>query len=234
MSITVRSITKQYDGKKTPVLQNFKMTFENGKIYAILGKSGSGKSTLLNTIAGVIPCDADLDKDQISYVFQNDALIENISVKNNVKLVINEKDKVKKDKTAIKFLELLEIQSHAEKFPDSLSGGERQRVSIARALAHNYDTLLMDEPFNSLDYGVKKRIMRLVCELNKQAEKTVIIATHDIDEALAVADEIYLLHDFPAKLTILAEIAEKQEQRDIYDERFSKLKKEIISKLEEI
>lgn len=233
MPITIRSLTKRYAQNKPEIFKDFKMTFEKGKIYAILGKSGSGKTTLLNAMAGTVDCEADMDRDGVSYVFQQDVLIEGITVKNNVKLAVNAKDKKEKDEIALKYLKLTEIDGYADEYPDQLSGGERQRVSIARALAHNFETLLMDEPFNSLDYGVKKRIMNTVCDAGRQSGRTVIIATHDVDEALYVADEIYLLHGVPAQLTLLAEISEPRENRNIYDERFSRLKKSIIEKLEQ-
>lgn len=232
MPLKINNLTQRY-GANDALFQNFCAEFTENKIHAVIGRSGCGKTTLLNVIAGLIPYEGQVDAGNVSYVFQQDRLVQNITVKDNIALVLASqiRDKKQLNSEINKFLTLCEITQYANKYPQELSGGERKRVAVARAYAYKSQTLLLDEPFNSLDYGVKKRIAEQFAALNEQMPRTVIFVTHDADEALTLADDIYLLENKPATLLRVANLDEPQNKRDVYCEKYLKLKKEILEKL---
>lgn len=235
MSVKLIKVTKQYPSQATPIYEDFSAEFEQNKIHAILGASGSGKTTLLNIVADIVDYVGEVKRDETSYVFQDTRLVNKITVANNLRLVLNG---VIADKNAVndkitEVLRLAEIEQYADKYPDELSGGERRRVAIARAFAYPSQTLLMDEPFNSLDYGVKERLFHQFLSLQNASPRTVLFVTHDADEALRLADEIYLLNGKPAKLTHIDALTDDKFTRDVYSDKYVKLKKQIIDGLKE-
>ncbi len=174
--LKLKSITKDYDKKR--VLDDFSHTFNDYGIYAVIGESGKGKTTLLNIIAG-------LDKDftgeiekenrKFSMVFQEDRLLPGLNVIKNVMFVNGDKEK------ALNALEIVGLKGEENSRLSSLSGGMLRRVSIARALCADYDVLLMDEPFSSIDKERKTSIMDVIKIISK--DHLVIFVTHDISEA---------------------------------------------------
>lgn len=232
MPLKLTDVTQRYDEAREPLFDNFNAEFADGKVCAILGVSGSGKTTLLNVIAGLCKFSGKVDKGNVSYVFQDDRLIDNITVKDNLRLVANSFAANKAEANALveEYLRLAEIDCHKDKYPDMLSGGERQRVAIARAFMYPSQALLMDEPFNSLDYGVKARLLQQFVKLN-QTPRTVVFVTHDADEALAIADEIYILQGKPVTLSLIATLDEPPDKRNVYSSEYVELKQKIIEKL---
>ena len=182
-------ITKRY-GEKT-VFEKYTLEIPNGKITCVLGNSGVGKTTLLQCISGLTTFDGEVEQagNSIGYVFQEPRLIPQLSVEENLAYVGLEQEKI----TA--FLAKLEIEPLAKKRASTLSGGEKQRVSLCRALAKKPDTLLLDEPFSSLDLPLKLRLLDTFRALQKQYLPTVVFVTHDIDEALFIADYIIVIKD---------------------------------------
>lgn len=234
MSVKLTNITKQYPTQTSPIYKDFSAEFEQNKVHAILGVSGSGKTTLLNIVANAIDYSGIVERGEVSYVFQDARLINNITVANNLRLVLNGviADKKEVDGKINEILRLAEIEQFADKYADELSGGERQRVSLARAFAYPSDILLMDEPFNSLDYGVKARIMQQFVKLNAQSARTVLFVTHDVDEALSIADEVYVLQGSPATLNHVATLSSDKSTRDIYSDDLTALKRQIVTFLQ--
>lgn len=183
------------------------------KVSAFLGASGSGKSTLLNCISGTInPDDGNIifqgklqyssnsrvnvppEKRRFGYVFQEGHLFPHLTIEKNIRYGQTRSMRKEQD-SLIKIQEILEINNLLQRLPRQLSGGERQRVAIARALAMNPRMLLMDEPLASLDGGLKNRIIPYLHHIKSEFEIPILYVTHTISEAIALADEAFILSD---------------------------------------
>ena len=192
------------------VLQGINFSVAKGEICTLLGPSGSGKSTLLNIIGGIDSCDSgsiSINGDELTgmgeaaltqyrrrhlgYVFQLYNLIPNLNVKENIEVGAYISD----DPLDVnELLDVLGLAEHKHKRPNQLSGGQQQRVSIGRAIVKNPDILLCDEPTGALDYKTSKEILRLIEDINKKYNNTVLIVTHN--EAIRfMADHVIRLRD---------------------------------------
>lgn len=185
--IEIKNFSKSYG--TTTVYKDFNLSLEEGKITCLLGASGSGKTTLLNALAGLIDAQGEIPKLKCSYIFQNARLVPNLTVRGNLALVC--KDRVKIDE----MLKSVGLSGKADRYPVSLSGGEAQRVAIARAFLFDSDILLMDEPFSSLDLKLKYKMLDLFFEIWQKDKRTVLMVTHDVDEAVAAAQRILILSE---------------------------------------
>ncbi len=183
----IENLTKKY-GENT-VYENFSLDINEGEITCILGESGSGKTTLLSCIAGITDFVGEISGVKCSYVFQTPRLVPNLTVYNNLKLVCSDDNNIKE------ILDGLFIRDKRNSYPISLSGGQAQRVSLARAMLADSDIILMDEPFSSLDMKLKRDISLLYKDWQKNSEKTTLLVTHDVDEAIFFADRIIVLKD---------------------------------------
>ena len=181
--IEIKNLTKKHADKT--ILDNLNLTFEKGKITAILGESGSGKTTLLNILANHLDYQGEVIKksDNISVVFQKDRLIKNLTVRENLKL-INEDLDVESELEKVGILDAIDF------YPKDLSAGMARRVAIVRAITYKADILLLDEPFINIDLSRK---FALIDSIKSGNEKTIIFVTHDIKEAVAMADRIVVL-----------------------------------------
>ena len=224
--VVVQNLTLAYG--QNVIYNNFSHTFDGGKLHVILGKSGCGKTSLLNAIAGFVPFDGNVACDKLSYVFQQPRLAHT-TVFNNVEMVLFNSiaDKALRAQTAQKFLDMAEVGHLAQNFATKLSGGEQQRVSLARAFAYPSQVLLMDEPFKSLDLGIRKTLYKTLDNLLAQTPRTTILVTHDIDEALALADTIYILQNKPCTLTQVCQIDTSRSERDLYSQDMLSLRKQL-------
>jgi len=199
-------LTKKWGDKS--IFDNFSLRISDKKITALLGGSGVGKTTLLNAVAGLIEYEGQVSfGGAVSYVFQEHRLIPFMTVRQNLEYVLTD---AIKDKTAINglidgVLSVVGLRALADKKADDLSGGEKQRVTLARALAYPSEVVLMDEPFNSLDIGLKIKIMTEYRRLIKQYDKTCLFVTHSVDEALFFADNVVFLK--PNQAILLGETA---------------------------
>lgn len=180
----VSNITKKY-GERT-VLDNFSYNFEDGKITVIMGESGVGKTTLLNVISGLDNDKYDIENKSKSYIFQNDRLLPNLTVADNLKLIC-------KDISVEKVLEEFELKDAANLYPKELSAGMSRRVAIIRAIYYAAELLIMDEPLRNLDYYLKYKIMDIIKSKQKKDNNTIIMVTHDIAEAVYMADNIVVI-----------------------------------------
>lgn len=183
--IEISNLTKRY-GKDT-VYENFNLTLQEGKITCILGESGCGKTTLLNCIANLTEYSGNIPKLETTYVFQTPRLVPCLTVRQNLELICKDGDKIEN------MLKRVGLSDKADKYPATLSGGEAQRVSLARAFVFGGDILLMDEPFSSLDIKLKFSVCDLFLSLQREKNITALFVTHDIEEALRVADRIIIL-----------------------------------------
>ena len=193
----IDNVNIKFDNKI--IYENFSIDFEDNKINCIVGASGCGKTTLLNYI-----CDCLLKNNiKVSYVFQEDRLIPWKSIFDNLRLVIkNKHNKEDINKKIDDILNILDIKEAKFLYPDELSGGMKQKVNIARALLYDFNVLLLDEPFRSLDIKIKNSIMNLIRTISKEKEITIILVSHNKDEVKALADNIFLLDGYPTKVII--------------------------------
>lgn len=228
--VTIQNLRLSYG--ENIIYNDFSHTFQANKLHVILGKSGCGKTSLLNAIAGFVSNNGTIDCGKISYVFQQPRLA-NTTVFNNVEMVLlNQiKDKTQRNKTVQQYLDFAEIGHLANSNVTKLSGGEQQRVSLARAFAFPSQVLLLDEPFKSLDLGIRKTLYATLNNLLQTNARTTILVTHDVDEALALADTIYLLHDTPCQLTTVCNIPTARQNRDLYSPDMLALRKQLESLL---
>ncbi|MBU3093114.1 ABC transporter ATP-binding protein [Clostridium sp. CM028] len=207
--LTLKDVSYQYEGSKKSVFKNVTATFEAGKVYTIVGKSGSGKSTLLSLVCGLDVCAGGeilyggtslkiLDRDEyrsksIGVIFQGFNLITNATAMENIVLSMNISGSKEKDKKAFAYalLEKVEIDKEtADRKILRLSGGEQQRVGIARALSHNPDVIIADEPTGNLDSETEAEVLKILTSLAHNEGKCVIIVTHS-KKVTSSADEVW-------------------------------------------
>lgn len=230
MGIVLKDITKNYGTVK--VFENFSVEFDLCKISCVLGESGSGKTTLLSIVGGICLYDGSVENvGRASYIFQSDRLIENLTVRKNLEYVLKsaEKDKEQMRLKADEMLKKVELYGKKDAYPNQLSGGMRQRLSVARAFIYPSDTLLMDEPFRSLDLPLKTRIIKEFLKLWEGDRRSVIFVTHDIDEALMLSDNIYIIKGSPAQIVKSYKINVPQSERDITKNYFTDIRNGIYN-----
>lgn len=211
--LTLQNVTYQYEGTKKTVLNGISVEFSGGKIYTIVGKSGAGKSTLLSLISGLDVCTGgeilykgqnlkELDRDNyrarsIGVIFQSFNLLTNATAIENIMLSMNisgNKEKNKKE-YAYALLEKVGVDREtAGRKVLKLSGGEQQRVGIARALAHNPDIIIADEPTGNLDADTETAVLNILTSLAHDEGKCVIIVTHS-KKVTSIADEVWGIND---------------------------------------
>lgn len=216
--------TKPDTGHRTLVLDDINLEFLEGEMVCILGPSGCGKSTLLKIIAGFdFPTSGSvsIDDETINgpssdhiFVFQHNALLPWMTVWENVELgVRNMKDRDKMREHVQEYIEMVELEGFEERYPYQLSGGMLRRAELARALAVNPDTLFMDEPFSGLDFLTHMKMREEVVNMHQFLGKTIVVVTHDIDDALIMGDRIVVFSSRPAR-TKLAEKLDFPRPRD--------------------
>ena len=212
MKIEARNISKTFGAFEA--LKNVQITVPSGKLVALLGPSGSGKTSLLRIIAGLDhPDEGQIMLDgvdatertarerRVGFVFQHYALFRHMSVFDNVAFGLEVKPRRDRpsrseiEQKVFELLKLIQLDWLADRRPNQLSGGQRQRVALARARAGEPTVLLLDEPFGSLDAKVRKELRRWLRRLHDEIHITSVFVTHDVEEALEVADEIVVLNE---------------------------------------
>lgn len=192
------------------VLKDINFSISEGEIVAIVGPSGSGKSTLLNIISNLIePTSGKLVVNgEIGYMFQRDHLFNWRTVWKNVLLGLEiTKNNDKNNEDRIKdLLNKYGLIDFINNYPQELSGGMRQRIALIRTLATNPSILLLDEPFSALDYQTRINVSNDIYKIIKDQNVSTLLVTHDISEAIAMADRIIVLSHRPAKLKEIIEI----------------------------
>lgn len=206
MYVKIKDIEFHYI-RGSVVLNKVSLNFEKGEIIALLGNSGSGKSTLLRIISGLEkPIKGSIiingitlsdnssyippEKRNVGMVFQDYALFPHMTIAKNIGFGLSELNKVEKKKRINDMLELVNLESKTNKYPYELSGGEQQRIALARSLATKPDLLLLDEPFSNLDSDLKHQIRDDLKEILKKAKITCLFVTHDIVDAMSIADKV--------------------------------------------
>jgi sulfonate transport system ATP-binding protein len=217
-------ISRAFDGRA--ILREVDIAIGAGEFVALLGRSGSGKSTLLRILGRL---DSEFDgqievPERSAVVFQDSRLLPWYKVSANVRLGSRGKDA---DGRAARLLDEVGLGGRAEAWPKQLSGGEAQRAALARALIRDPELLLMDEPFGALDALTRIRMHRLVKELRARHNPAILLVTHDVDEALVLADRILVLTDGRMSLDLPVDLPEGRR----HDPRFADLRAGLLDEL---
>ncbi len=208
--ITIRGLTKRFQG--APVYDNFDLDVPRGRFVSVFGPNGCGKSTLINLIAGLIPVDAGtilfdgkpLAQTKIGYVFQNyrEALFPWMSAWKNIEypLRIEKVAKAERTRRVERLVEHLGVKIDLARYPYELSGGQQQLVSIMRALVVDPEVLFLDEPFSALDYEMTLFMREQLQRVFHETGTTMVLVSHDLEEAVYLADRVLLLSRRPATI----------------------------------
>jgi ABC-type nitrate/sulfonate/bicarbonate transport system ATPase subunit len=185
------------------VLRDLDVEVRRGEFVALVGPSGCGKTTLLNLCSGwLTPTAGTIDRmARLRMVFQEDGLFPWLTVGENVRLGLRHvAEAADRERRAASLVALIGLTTFERHYPHQLSGGMRQRVELARAIAGETDLLLMDEPFSSLDYLTRLKMRGELARLLKERPRTVVLVTHDIEEAAQLADRVLVLSERPARV----------------------------------
>ncbi len=215
--IELKDIGQSYDGGQNWIIKGLNMLIEDkpdqGQFIVLLGMSGSGKSTLLRYIAGLQePTEGKVlikgkpvtDKQRVSMVFQQYSSLPWMTVLDNVALALDYQGISKKDRyaRAMEMIEMVGLTGHEKKYAQypALSGGQLQRVAIARSIIANPEIILMDEPFGALDIKTRIQMQDLLVDLWHRFNSTILFVTHDINEAVYLADDIFIMKSPPSNI----------------------------------
>lgn len=230
---------------KLKVLQDFSMDIKKGEIIALLGPSGCGKSTLLNIVAGFEKVDLGkvlfmgqpitAPSPQRGVVFQSGVLFPWLTVKQNIAYglkLAKEGYEIIEEKCS-QYIQLVGLEGFEDYYPNQLSGGMQQRVAIARILVLQPRMLLMDEPFGALDAQTRLAMQQLLLSISIKIKPTILLVTHDVEEALLLADRVYIMTKLPGRILREVEVPFKKPRSIslIGSYEFSNLKNEILKLL---
>lgn len=201
--ITLKDIRKRFGSMD--VINNINIEIKRGEFLVILGVSGCGKTTLLKIISGLEQPTGgrvliEEDREVINYIFQHLALLPWRNVYDNIAIGLEFKRKPAKEinKLVRECIDLVGLSGFEEYMPYQLSGGMKQRVAFARAIVNKSKIILMDEPFNSLDFFTRKQMQEKALSLSRDFGMTCILVTHDVDEAISMADRLIVLSSKPS------------------------------------
>ena len=227
--LEIKSLKKIYHSKQgeTKAIDNLTFNVYKNEIVAIVGPSGCGKSTLLSILANLEnKSDGDIifnSNDEIGYMLQTDSLFPWLTILDNclIGLEVTKRKNKETINNVIKLLEKYGLSDFKDKYPNSLSGGMKQRVALIRTLATNPSLLLLDEPYSALDYQTRLALSDDMYKIIKGEQKTAIMITHDIAEAISMADRIIVLTKRPCTIKTIYSI-ELDEKKTPIDNRRDK------------
>ncbi|HYV69265.1 MAG TPA: ABC transporter ATP-binding protein [Pseudolabrys sp.] len=237
--IEISHVCKTFRRREAVVeaLRDFNLTIRQHEIVAVIGPSGCGKSTLLNMIAGIYPPSKgqilykgtrvrDLNTD-VGYMTQKDNLLPWRNVRDNIAfpLELAELSRPEREARAENIIKVVGLDGFQTRFPNELSGGMRKRVSLARMIVYGAETALLDEPFAALDAQLKLAMHGLLLQLAAENEQTVIFVTHDLMEAVTLADRVIVCTRRPAMIALEQKISLAR-PRDVLNVRFTNQFKE--------
>ncbi len=239
--LKIQSVDKVYPNG-TRALDRVSLEVRQGEIVAVVGGSGCGKSTLLRLIAGLDPATrgrVELDGEQISaphvcvgMIFQEPRLLPWLTVAGNVAFGIAHLPKAKREKIVGDVLLRVGLRDYADRWPRELSGGQAQRVAIARALAPKPKVLLLDEPFSALDAFTRASLHEHLLELWQSLKPTLVLVTHDVEEAAYLADRVIVMRPQPGRIASAFELGMKR-PRDRYGPELEAAKRRILNALDQ-
>ena len=228
--IRIENISKSFDGDK--IIDNISINVEEGELVSILGPSGCGKSTIFNIIAGLLKQDGgkvDVNG-KLSYMYQKDLLLPYKTIIDNVSLplVLRKEKKSEAREEVRQYFKVFGLEGYEDKYPKELSGGMRQRANFMRTYVNSNDIMLLDEPFGALDSITKSSMQKWLLDIRKKVKSTILLITHDIEEAILLSDRIYVISNKPSSVSM--EIVVDRDR--IGDVEYSfKLKKDILDVL---
>jgi NitT/TauT family transport system ATP-binding protein len=241
-SISIDFITHTFKGQTAPTLSNIELKIQPGERIALIGRSGCGKSTLLHMLAGLLmPSEGcvRIHGHQVTrpsakwnMMFQKPSLYPWMNVRQNVELGLTfagEKNPEKIDY----LLDLVGLSDKADAHVQSLSGGQQQRVALARSLATSPEVLLLDEPFSALDAFTRATLQDEVARIAEKEDLTMVIVTHDIDEAVAMADRVLIMSANPGEI-VGEEIVDQPYPRDRSQADFSRAREQLMAKFDSL
>ena len=228
------------DGKQTIVLEDISLEVGKGEFLCLLGPSGCGKSTLLNIMAGFLsPTRGDVkvggeivhgpDPRRI-FVFQERGVFPWLTVEGNIGFGISGLPRKEQEQRIRHYIQMVGLEGFEKSYPSDLSGGMKQRLEVARALAVNPDMLLLDEPFGALDSITRLTMRRELLRIWEAERKTIIFVTHDIDEAVQLADRVVVMSARPAIIQQIVTI-DIPHPRDISSPRYLELRDGIFQQI---
>jgi ABC-type nitrate/sulfonate/bicarbonate transport system ATPase subunit len=198
------------NGDSIDVLGRISADVAHGEFVCIVGPSGCGKSTLLNIIAGFLHAtfgEALVEGEPVRgpdprriFVFQENGVFPWLNVRENVGFGLRKRDQAERDRIIAHYIDMVSLRGFETAYPHELSGGMRQRVEIARALAANPDIIYMDEPFGALDFLTRLKMRTDLVRIWQSEKKTILFVTHDIEEAIQLADRVLVLSNRPATI----------------------------------
>lgn len=234
------NMTFKSGSESISVLENIDLDVSTGEFLCLVGPSGCGKSTLLSIMAGFLSPTSGtvtIDQEEISgpdprriFVFQERGVFPWLTVEGNVGFGLFKLPKAERERRIAYYIKLVGLEGFENAYPPELSGGMKQRLEVARALAVNPDMLFLDEPFGALD-SITRMIMRgELLRIWGAEHKTIIFVTHDIDEAVQLADRVVVLHDRQAKVQRVVNI-DIPHPRDISSARYLELRDGILEEI---
>jgi len=234
MSVDLKDISLSFGD--LPVLEGLSLSFPENEISVVLGPSGCGKTTILNVLTSSIKPSwgsvEGIEKIRFSYLFQEPRLLPWLTVEGNLKFVLDDiEDKGEREELCSLFLDMTGLSDYASWYPGKLSGGMRQRVAIARAFAHPSDMILMDEPFQGLDLKRKLSLIDQFTGLWEKEKRSAVMVTHDIGEAIKLADRVYVLTEKPARLADSFTVDIPRGEREPGSPLYSEYEKRLYSLL---
>lgn len=238
-TLSIQNVNKSFtvDGQKVDVLKDINLEVQEGGFIAIVGHSGCGKSTLLKIIAGLEKNDTGLvtvDGKEVNgpgmdrgMIFQEHRLFPWMSIEKNVQLGLKGLSKEEKTKLSDQYLELVKLSEFKKAYPSQLSGGMSQRAAIARSLVSQPEVLLLDEPFGALDALTKIELQEELLKIRERFHNTMLMVTHDIEEAVYLADRIVVMSARPGRIKDVIKV-ELGTYRDRGGSDFAHYKKKIF------
>ena len=245
MSIEVKNVSKTFESyKKTlDVLKDINLHIDDGRFVCFLGPSGCGKTTLLRLIAGLdtptsgeVIANGEVVKEPSgdrAFIFQQYSLFPWLTVIDNVMFGLNLNNKSKEEnlKRAESYLESVGLIEFRDAYPHELSGGMKQRVAIIRSLLNYAPILIMDEPFSALDMHIRHKLQKQLIGVWKKFDNTILFVTHDVDEAVFLADDIVIMGKDPGKVNDVFHV-DLERPRNRKSKEFVEIEEKVISKLD--
>jgi len=228
------------DGESIAALEDINLDVSEGEFICIVGPSGCGKSTLLNVLAGFLPSTSGsvtIDGESVNgpdprriLVFQERGVFPWLTVEGNIGFGLSKLPRAQRDERIAHYVQTVRLEGFEHTYPSDLSGGMKQRLQVARALAVNPDILYLDEPFGALDSITRVMMRGELLRIWQSERRTIIFVTHDIDEAVQLADRVVVLSSRPARIEDIITI-DIQHPRNISSPRYLELRDELLKQI---
>lgn len=229
-NISVKNLSVKY--KNYCALKGLDFEASEGEFIAIVGKSGSGKTTFLHALARFIQSSGDISMPKnIGVVFQHYAVFPWLTVSENIAFGLENETTEKRAQIVREHLKLAELEDKKDKYPAELSGGQVQRIALACSLAHNPEVLLMDEPYGALDAYTRGKMQQWLLDIWTKNKKTIVFVTHNIEEAIFLADRVLVLNDQKFVGGYKIPFSRPRNESIKFSPEFNKLRQQIFESL---